>query len=168
MKTLWKCIALLCIVLTVAGSIGMTVDAATISTGGRQVSGIRGGQSVCLTTNKAWYTSLSCGIVNTIVKITIPIAYRDNYRESKTGDTKAIQLTVYKKAGDHWVKQDKLSGKFHCNPYSGILTENLRLPGKGVQYKITITPERQGSLHKASDMTGIKFEINYGVITGVK
>ena len=168
MKKLWKCIALLLVVLTITGSLGMTVGAATISAGGRQTSGIKGGQSVYLTTNKAWYTSLSCGIVNTIVKITIPIAYRDNYRESKTGDTKAIQLTVFKKVGNDWVRQNKLSGKFKCNAYSGILTDTLRLPGKGAQYKITITPEKQGALRRAADMTGIKLDINYGTITSVK
>ena len=168
MKNLKKAIAVWSVIMTLFACLSLSASAATISSDKHATIGIKGGQTVYLTTNNAWNTSLPGGLFNTVVRVTIPIVYRSLYQKSKVEQTGRIQISTFKKVNNRWVKQNKLSGLFHCDAYSGVIDDSFRLPGKNMQYKLVITPERQATVRVPSDMTGIKLDINYGAITNVR
>ena len=167
MKNVKRMFALICAIITLVACFSHSASAATVSKDKHSITGIRGGQTVYITTNTAWNTNLCGGLFKTNVRIIIPIGYRDQYQNSAASSGKQIRLTTYQRAGSSWVKQKDLSGNYYCNGYSGLLNCDLRLPGKGILYKIVITPEKQGTVRTPSDMTGIKLDINYGTIIGV-
>ena len=167
MKSIKRTIALICAIITLLVCFSNFASAATVSKDKQSVTGIRGGQTVYIKTNTAWNTNFCGGLYRTNVRIFIPIGYRDQYQKSAASSGKQIKITTFQRAGSSWVRQKNLSGSFFCNGYSGLLNCDLRLPGKGVLYKIVITPEKQGTVRTPSDMTGIKLDINYGTIVGV-
>ena len=165
MKNTKRAIALLLAVITMLASLMLSASAVSEN---RQQDSMIGGQAVYVTTNRAWNTNLPGKLFNTVMRIILPIDCSDAYSSSKAKKNAAIQIAVYKKMENRWVKQCKLCGKFNCNAYSGLLENGLRLPGKNVQYKIVITPERTKTVRVPSDMTGIKISLNYGTITDVR
>lgn len=169
MKKIKKIVAILCVLATVIAAFSITADAAFISKSKQSVTGVKGGQTVFVTTSKKWNSNFPGGMFNTVLKITLPVMFRDLFCKDSSGQNAKIRVTTFKKAGKGWVKQNKLSGSYFCNAYSGVLSKTFRLPGKGVQYKIMITPERQSALKAPSDLTGIQVELsNNGTVDTVR
>ncbi len=168
MKKIHRLIAILCVLATICTAFSVTADAAVVAKSGQSATGVKGGQTIFVTTNKSWNTNLPGGMFNTVLKITIPVLFRDLFSEDGLDQNARLRVTTFKKAGKGWVKQNKLSGAFFCNAYSGVLNRTFRLPGKGTQYKIVITPERKAALKTPSDLTGIKVELsNHGTVDSV-
>ena len=162
MKTTIKTVALLLAITSILTCIVFSTGVGAVD---NQPSGgsLTGGQTVYITTNHK-----TGGAVNAVVSLTLPIDCRDAYCDSKTGDTSYIQITTFKKVGGEWVEQKKLSGKYTCNPYSGLLSDGLRLPGKDVEYKLVITPECNDVVRVPSDMSRIQVSVSYGTVTDVQ
>lgn len=169
MKKIKRIIAILCIIATVFSALALSASAATVKNARQSATGVKGGQTIFVTTNKSWNSNLPGGFFNTVLKITIPVYYRDLYSKEGNGNSKQIQVTTYKKTGKGWVLQNKLSGKYFCNAYSGLLSKTFRLPGKGAQYKIIVTPEKQPSVRVPADMIGIQVDLsNHGTVDAVE
>ncbi|MBQ7597983.1 MAG: hypothetical protein IJU56_05335 [Clostridia bacterium] len=169
MKKINRIIAILCVIATVFSALVLSASAATVTNAKQTATGVKGGQTILVTTNKKWNSNLPGGFFNTVLKITIPVYCRDLYSKEGSGDSKKIQVTTYKKTNRGWVLQNKLSGKFFCNAYSGLLSKSFRLPGKGAQYKIVVTPEQQSAVRVPADMVGIQVDLsNHGTVDAVE
>ena len=163
MKTTIKAVAILLAITSILTCIVFSIGVGAVDTTSSN-SNLEGGQTVYITTNPKW----SGGSRNALVSLTLPIDCRDAYCEKRTGDTSYIQITTFKKIGTEWVEQKKLSGKYTCNPYSGLLSDGLRLPGKDVEYKLVITPECNDVVRVPSDMSRIQVSVSYGTVTNVQ
>ncbi len=146
-----------------------TVSAARISSDKHVATGIRGGQTIYIKSNTGWNTELFGNTFRTKVKLSLSTTANDGvyaYFE-KVGAAYDIQVDVYKKTGNKW--KIYKSGEYNCN-YKGVILSQILLPGKGVDYKIVITPEVDGipGFSKPSDINGFKAEItSYGKIKSV-
>ena len=165
MKKTKRMIAMICAVVTILSCFAMFAGAASITSDKHTATGIKGGQTVYVTSNTGWNYWMP--MYTTKLTITIPKDFRELYQYNGLEQVKRIQVTTYKKTSNKWVKQNDLSGKYYCDGYTGILSKTFKLSGSGVQYKIVITPEYQVTVERPSDMTGIKAQINYGRITSV-
>jgi len=168
MKTIKRATAILLSVIAIAVVLSCFSVPVSAASAGIHNANLTGGQVVYVTTNDTWNTYLPGGLFQTYVKITLPLFCRADYSKSVTGDTAAMQITTYKMIDGEWVEQPKLSGSFHCNPYSGLIEDGLRLPGKGVDYKLVIVPECTENVQTPSDMTGLKLELSNGSLTDVQ
>lgn len=150
--------------VTMLSAFGLSAQAASISSNKHTATGIKGGQTVFITTNTGWNYWMPW--YTTKLTITIPSDFKDEYQNGrrKTDMNAGIQVIVYKKTNGNWKTQS--SGIYYCDRWSGQLN-SIKLSGNGIQYKITIRPQTTGSVHFASDVTGIKAQINYGKITSV-
>ena len=160
MKRIKTAVAILCVIATVCTSLVFIANAA--NSGQSNAGVLKDGQTLYVTTNDKWNANLPGGFFNTIAKITIPVLYRDLFTENGIGK---LQVTTFKKTAKGWVMQNKLSGQYYCNPYSGVLTRTFRLPGRAAQYKIVITPDDNCS---TTDIFGIRVDLtNNGVVDTV-
>ncbi|MBQ7547165.1 MAG: hypothetical protein IJT41_09400 [Clostridia bacterium] len=157
----------------------LTASAASISSNKHVATGIKGGQSVYITSNTGWNTELFGNTYRTKIQIALPNSYFEYFQYNlTTGKVAKVRVDVYKKSGTSWVKQNNLSGTFNCNNKgvlsTGATPKTFVLPGKGVQYKVKITPVVDDPVSsflgwfKASDYKNIKVTItSYGTITSV-
>lgn len=165
-------------VFSFAFALNVGVSAASISSNKHTATGVKGGQTVYIKTNTGWNTELFGNTFRTKVQITLPKAYFEYFQWNlSTGKYAKMQVTTYKKTSSGWSKQSSLSGTFNCNNKgvlsTGASAKTFVLPGKGVQYKMVITPKVSEPVtgmvgYKASDYTNIKVQItSYGTITSV-
>lgn len=150
--------------------------AATISNNKHTATGIKGGQTVYIKTNTGWNTELFGNTYRTKVQITLPKAYFEYFQHNlSTAKCAKMKVEIYKKNGSSWSLYS--SGSYNCNN-KGVLSQSSTaktfvLPGKGVNYKIKITPIVKEPVvsycgGKPTNYTNIKVAItSYGTITSV-
>lgn len=178
-KALSVTLAILLILITVFSTI-ILAGAAAISKDKHTATGVKGGQTVYITSNTGWNTELFGNTYRTKVQIKLPSDTFEYFQYNlSTGKYAKMNVNVYKKSGNSWVKQTALSGTFNCNNKgylcaSGATAKTWVLPGKGVQYKITVAPVLTWltsdylGFSSASDMKNITVKItSYGTITKV-
>ena len=180
MKKIVSIILTLMVVLGTVFSTSVVSNAASISSNKHTATGINGGQTVYIKSNTGWNTELFGDTYRTKIQIKLPSnCYEEfQFNLSTCADAK-INVTIYKKSGSSWVKQNDLSGSFNCNK-AGYICNSLGkaktwvLPGKGVEYKVVIAPKMTWiatdwlGFKSVSDMKGFTLNItSYGTITKV-
>lgn len=176
MKKFLSSILAVIIVVSTIFCIAVPAFAATISSNKHTATGVKGGQTVYITSNTGWNTELPGGAYRTKVQITLPKAYFEYFQYNLTTAKYAkMKVEIYKKSGSSWSLYS--SGTYNCNN-KGVLSQNataktFELPGKGVNYKIKLTPVVKDPVSsycgsKAANYTNIKVAItSYGTITSV-
>ncbi|MBR5618808.1 MAG: hypothetical protein IKW76_03645 [Clostridia bacterium] len=166
-------------VVTCLFSVQFSANAASISSNKHTATGVKGGQCVYITSNTGWNTELFGNTYRTKIQITLPASYYEYFQYNlSTGACAKMRVDVYKKSGGSWVRQSNISGTFNCNNRGvlsvGATSKTFVLPGKGVHYKVKITPVVTDPVSsflgysKASDYKNIKVAItSYGTITSV-
>ncbi len=174
MKKVVSVFLALLILMTTLFSTAMLADAATIKDK-HTATGVKSGQTIYITTNTGWNTELFGNTYRTKVRIALDKNQGMDFSQALSTNF-GVNVTVYKKSGSKWVKQSNLSGTFKTCPYAhgSYLTKNSSiktwvLPGKGVQYKIVITPNSNyTTLYPNTQLTNMTVKItSYGRITKV-
>ncbi len=184
-KKFKRVFSLLLAILMVA-SMPMLASAASISSNKKKATKVVGGQTIYITTNSTVFAS-SGGMTDLTINIPSECAYYyQNKNTSSAGNsysTARIKLTTYKKVGSKWVHYKTTrhictsTGRVQTTAKDLINKANfkscLELPGRNVQYKVTITPEVNSAtkewagIYKASDMKNITVSVDTGKITKV-
>lgn len=162
----------LVMIISAFASFAITASAASISRNKHVASNVKGGQTVYIKSNTGWNTELFGNTFRTKVQVKLPSKYFEYFQYNlSTAKEAKMSVTIYKKSGSTWSKY--ISGKYNCNN-KGILTTTFVLPGKGVQYKVVVSPVMTWlindylDINKPSDMTNLTVSItSYGTITSV-
>lgn len=186
MKKFVSFVLVLMVVFGTVFSTAVVSNAASISSNKHTATGINGGQTVYIKSNTGWNTELFGNTYRTKIQIRVPVdenglaKYGEfQYTLRDTAQYAKVDVTIYKKSGSSWVKQNNLSGSFNCTRNGYLCTtsgtaKTWVLPGKGVEYKVVIAPkinwltEDWLGFDSVSDMKGFTLKItSYGTITKV-
>lgn len=169
---------LLCLVMAFSTVAGISASAASISSNKHTATKVKGGQTVYICSNTGWNTELFGNKFRTQIQINLGNDFQCFQYHFSIAKSGKVNVSIYKKSGSKWVKQNNLSGNFNVNS-RGYISEKTAaktfvLPGKGVQYKVIVTPvitdstREFGNIYKASDMDDITVKItSYGTIKSV-
>ncbi|MBQ1995720.1 MAG: hypothetical protein II237_05970 [Clostridia bacterium] len=148
-----------------------TASAASIASNKETAKAIRGGQAIYVTTNNTIFSKTGFGTdIDIYMSKTANNGIYDMFKATTTNAR--IKVEVYKKSGSKWVLYKT---KTNCQVKSpdGFIVQ-VELPGKGVQYKIVVTPNYHsgcsedllklvyGVTKNPKDLNGFWVDLDYG------
>lgn len=146
-KKLKRVFSLFLAILMVA-SMPLSASAASISSNKKKATGIYCGQTIYVTTNSTIFSKVGFA---TDITITSPKGFYDSgfYGDSHS-HCNSINMDIYKKTGTKWVKLNpykkadqkyvKVVKSASLNIRTRVTSWQIKLLGKGTQYKIQIKP----------------------------